>query len=82
MRTLAGMSSDINIGIEYKLKEPRTHQIIPSASKALKLSEETGFKNVGFIMDLGHSFLAHENPSVEAVYLINKNRVNPAHKKW
>ena len=79
LRTMAAMSSEINIGIEYKPKEPRTHQIIPSASKALKLSEETGFKNVGVIMDLGHSFLAHENPSEEAVYLMNKNRLVHLH---
>jgi xylose isomerase len=76
---LAEMNGDINIGIEYKPKEPRTHQIIPNSSKALKLSEDTGYENVGVIMDIGHSFLAHENPAEEAVYLMNKNRLVHLH---
>jgi xylose isomerase len=76
---LAEMNSEINIGIEYKPKEPRTHQIIPNASKALKLSEDTGLKNVGVIMDIGHSFLAHENPAEEAVYLHSNKRLVHLH---
>ncbi|MFC1677785.1 sugar phosphate isomerase/epimerase family protein [Planctomycetota bacterium] len=76
---IASVNPDINIGIEYKPKEPRTHQLVPNASKALKLSEDTGMDNVGVIMDVGHSFLAHENPAEEAVYLMNRNRLVHLH---
>ena len=76
---LATMNRNVNIGIEYKPKEPRTHQIVPNASKALKLSKDTGLDNVGVIMDVGHSVLAHENPAEEAVYLMNENRLVHLH---
>jgi sugar phosphate isomerase/epimerase len=79
LTNLASVNKDINIGIEYKPKEPRTHQLVPNASKALKLSEDTGADNVGVIMDIGHSFLAHENPAEEAVYLMNRNRLVHLH---
>ena len=76
---LARMNRDIKIGIEYKPKEPRTHQLVPNASKALKLSNDTGADNVGVIMDIGHSILAHENPAEEAVYLMRENRLVHLH---
>ncbi len=76
---LAAVNRDINIGIEYKPKEPRTHQTVPNASKALKLSKDTGADNVGVIMDIGHSILAQENPAEEAVYLMNENRLVHLH---
>jgi len=76
---LAAMNKKIVIGIEYKPKEPRTHQIVPNASKALKLSKDTGRENVGVIMDIGHSILAGENPAEEAVYLMNENRLVHLH---
>lgn len=79
LKELSLMNKEILIGIEYKPKEPRTHQIISNASKALQLSEQVMEKNVGVIMDVGHSFLAHENPAEEAVYLMNKNRLFHIH---
>jgi len=79
VKELALINKEILIGIEYKHKEPRTHQIVPNASKALKLSEDTMEKNVGVIMDIGHAFLAGENPAEEAVYIINKNRLVHLH---
>jgi len=79
VRELAEMNRDISIGIEYKPKEPRTHQIIPNASKALRLSEDSGCDNVGVVMDVGHAFLAQENPAEEAVYLMNRNRLVHLH---
>ena len=79
LTTLASRNKDIKIGIEYKPKEPRTHQLVPNAAKALQLSEDTGLENVGVIMDVGHSFLAHENPAEEAVYLMRRNRLVHLH---
>ena len=79
LRELAAMDRDMKIGIEYKPKEPRTHQIVPNAVKALKMSEDTGYENVGVIMDIGHSLIAKENPAEEAVYLINRKRLFHLH---
>jgi xylose isomerase len=69
----------MRVGIEYKPKEPRTHQIVPNAVKALRMSEDTGCENVGVIMDIGHSLIAKENPAEEAVYLMNKKRLFHLH---
>ena len=79
IRELALINKDINIGIEYKAKEPRTHEIAANASKTLRLSEDTGMKNVGVIMDIGHAFICKENPAEEAVYLMNRNRLVHLH---
>ncbi|MBU4450535.1 MAG: TIM barrel protein [Actinobacteria bacterium] len=40
IKEIASMNTDINVCVEYKAKEPRTHQIIASALKVLKLSED------------------------------------------
>ncbi len=79
IRDIAKSNKKIKVGIEYKPKEPRAHQIIPNATKALKLAKDTGQENVGVIMDIGHSFLANENPAEEAAYLINENKLFHLH---
>jgi len=79
VREIASVNEGITVGIEYKPKEPRTHQIISNASKALKLSIDTAMENVGVIMDIGHSFIAEENPAEEAVYLMNHKRLAHLH---
>ena len=80
LRELAAINSEINVSIEYKAKEPRTHQLISSAAKVLLISEETEMDNVGAIMDIGHSFICRENPAEEAVYLFYKNRLFHLHQ--
>jgi sugar phosphate isomerase/epimerase len=79
LREIALENKQINIGIEYKPKEPRTHQIVSNAEKALRICQETEQSNTGVIMDIGHSFLAGENPSEELVYLLNKGRLTHIH---
>ncbi len=79
VKDIAESNKKIKVGIEYKPKEPRTHQFIPNASKALKLAKDTGLENVGVIMDVGHSFLANENPAEEVVYLFKEGRLVHLH---
>ncbi len=79
LRDLAQVDPEINIGIEYKPREPRTHQLVPNAAKALRLAESTGCANVGVIMDIGHSLLAMENPAEEAALLIREKRLFHLH---
>ena len=76
---LASFNKDQKIGIEYKIKEPRTHQIASTASKALKLAKDTGMDNVGVIMDIGHSFLCGENPAEEICYLMKEGKLFHLH---
>ena len=79
LRDLAMVDPSIRIGIEYKPREPRTHQLVPNAAKALRLAETTGCPNVGVIMDIGHSILAGENPAEEAALLMREGRLFHLH---
>lgn len=58
---LAEYKSNINIGIEYKIREPRNYCYISNISKAILLIEKINKKNVGVIIDTGHAFMAGEN---------------------
>lgn len=79
LEEIASYNRNLNIGIEYKIKEPRTHQIVSTASKALKLAKETGMDNVGVTMDIGHALLCNENPAEEIVYLMKEKKLFHLH---
>jgi len=73
LRKVADYDSEMNIGVEYKLKEPRKFILVSSAASLIALAYEVGRKNVGAILDLGHSFQSKENPA-GAVCLLSKHR--------
>ena len=50
------------IGIEYKIEEPRTHQLIGDAAKAALLGEALRLPNVGAYLDFGHTLIAARSP--------------------
>ena len=62
---------DVNLVIEYKTKEPRTHQHISTVGAAVSICEKINKPNLGVVVDLGHSLFAGENPS-EAVEFANR----------
>jgi len=61
----------VNLSLEYKLREPRTHSTIYSSGTALYLAQATGCPNVGVTIDLGHSFNCKESPA-NVVALLDK----------
>jgi len=61
------------IALEYKLKEPRTHIFISTVGKALWVVQQVNRDNVGVLIDIGHSYMAFENPA-EAVYLLASSK--------
>lgn len=79
VKEIASVNPEMPFGIEYKAKEPRTHQIISNASNLLLLAADTGLDNVGATMDFGHSIICGENPAAEVVQLINRNRLALLH---
>lgn len=79
LREIASYDKNIMVGIEYKCKEPRAHQIASNASKALKIAKDTELDNVGVVMDFGHSFLSGENPAEEIAYLMKENKLFHLH---
>lgn len=67
------MRSNKNIGIalEYKIREPRTHNYINNVGCTILTVKEIGEKKCGIALDIGHAFFAYEN-AAEAVALMHK----------
>lgn len=62
---------DINVTLEYKQKEPRTHSYVNTVGTTLLMVEEIGEVNCGVVLDYGHALLGYENPA-ESVALLRK----------
>lgn len=60
---------DVRICVEYKPKEPRTHSLIDTAARIMWLLSKVDAKNVGVLLDVGHSLYAGENVAESAVLL-------------
>ena len=61
IKECADYRTDMRLGIEYKIKEPRTHIHIGTIGKVLALLSKVKKDNVGIIIDVGHSLCAYEN---------------------
>ena len=70
VREVAQSDPSMRVAIEYKFKEPRTHMFFSTAARTLLAIEEMAVKNVGIVMDLGHSLFARETPA-DVLQLIN-----------
>ena len=60
---------EVNLVIEYKPKEPRTHCFISTVGKTLLLLEKVSKPNVGAMIDLGHALMAYEVTAESAALL-------------
>ncbi len=60
---------DVNLVIEYKPKEPRTHCFISTVGKTLLLLEKVNKPNVGAMIDVGHALMAYEVAAESAALL-------------
>ncbi|MFC4597654.1 sugar phosphate isomerase/epimerase family protein [Cohnella hongkongensis] len=71
---------DIDIVLEYKLKEPRTHSYVSTVGVALLMVNEIGAENCGIALDYGHALLGYENPA-ESVAMLKKygNKLKHVH---
>lgn len=88
LKECADYRKDVNLGIEYKHKEPRTHCFVSTIGKTIGLINKVNRENIGVIMDVGHAQLADENPS-ESIALckfFNKKllhlHLNDNYKSW
>jgi xylose isomerase len=76
---IAEYGPDIQIGIEYKLKEPRTHMLLSNAAKAAWLGCELNLPNVGAYLDFGHAIMSKENPAESVALLSRAKRLVGVH---
>ena len=61
---------NVRLGLEFKMKEPRTHSYLARTADTMLYARECGYGNVGVTIDTGHAFLAYENVG-ESVALLN-----------
>ncbi len=66
LRECADHDPSVTIGMEYKIKEPRTHCFIGTIGKQLLLMDKVNRKNLGVILDVGHALEAYENMAESA----------------
>lgn len=70
-------SPGVQVLVEYKIKEPRTHCFVNSAAKVLLLLE--GLDKVGVLMDVGHALAAQENIAEAAALLASYGKLTYLH---
>ncbi len=68
-------SSDINVSVCYKPREPRKFLTVGSVGKALSLCQEIAMKNVGVALDFSSSLMAGENPAESIAFLARANKL-------
>jgi xylose isomerase len=61
MQECADHNPQVNLGLEYKPYEPRTHSFISTTPKTLLLLRDIQRRNVGVTLDVGHALYAGEN---------------------
>ena len=61
LQECADHNPEVTIGMEYKIKEPRTHCFIGTIGKILLLFDKVGRDNMGVILDVGHALAAYES---------------------
>ncbi len=76
---ITGYRKDVKVTIEYKMKEPRTHQYISTVGKSLVICNEVGASNFGVALDYGHALYAGENPAESAALLKRYDKLFHVH---
>ncbi len=79
VREIAEYDPETKIGIEYKMSEPRTHQLVSTAAKAALLGTTLGLPNVGAYLDFGHALMAREVPAESVMMLARHGRLVGVH---
>lgn len=67
MRECADYNKNVILGMEYKVKEPRTHCFISTIGKNIVLFDAIKRDNLGIVLDVGHSLEGYENMAESAV---------------
>ena len=87
IREIANSDPSMGFAIEYKAKEPRVRITLSSAARTVLAITDMGVKNVGVVMDFGHSLMAKETPAEELQLLARRGllrsvEVNDNWRDW
>ena len=66
LRECADHNPDVILGMEYKIKEPRTHCFIDGIGKQVLLFDAIKRDNLGIVLDVGHSLEGYESMAESA----------------
>lgn len=72
IREAAEHRDDVRLSLEYQPTDPHPHILLRNVGTALYVCEQVALPNVGVTLDIGHSFMAGENPA-EAVCLLARD---------
>ena len=88
VREACAHRDDVMVTLEYKLKEPRTHSYVSTASTTILMVHEIDRPNCGVALDYGHALLGYEN-GAESVALLHKYgdllkhvHINDNYRSW
>ena len=76
---VADHNPDINIAVEYKIREPRIHQFVGNLGDTLCMVKDVNRPNVGVTLDLGHAINAGERIAYSAVRLLECGKLFNMH---
>ena len=76
---IAAYNPNIRICVEYKIREPRMFITIATVGKSLHMCHVVGADNLGVTLDIGHCFMARENPAESAALLMQAGKLFSAH---
>lgn len=87
IKEIVNYDPQIQVAVEYKLKEPRRHMLIGSVGKALLVVQEIDEDNLGVVLDYGHALMSKENPAESAALLAERDKlfnvhINDAYREW
>lgn len=78
IRELCDYKPKMRVGIEYKIKEPRTHSLVSTVGTTLLMTQATERQNCEVILDYGHSLMGYENPA-ESLAILQQFGNGPGH---
>lgn len=76
---ICSFNPEIQICLNYKIKEPCNWLMVSTAAKSLLLINEVGLNNLGVCLDCGHALAAYENIAESITLLARNNRLFHTH---
>jgi xylose isomerase len=78
-RSVASISSDVRVSVEYKPSDPRRRSLISNMGEALLAVQDVGLPNFGVTLDYCHLLMAQENPAFAASLALARSKLFGVH---
>ncbi|MGM0365440.1 MAG: sugar phosphate isomerase/epimerase family protein [Actinomycetota bacterium] len=78
-RQICDYDPEVEIGVEYKSKDPRQRQYISNMGKMMMLFNDIGAENITGCVDTGHALMAQESLAESVALLNSHNKLGIIH---